>query len=358
MMDERINRLVKPLVRESSAYQVQDSAGMIKLDAMENPFSWPGKLRQGWLERLADIQVNRYPDAEGTALKRLLREVYAIPDTQEILLGNGSDEIIQMICLALDGSPVVILAPEPTFAMYSVIAGFTGARYAGVPLRHDFSLDRDAMLQAIDRYQPTVIFLACPNNPTSNLFSDDVITEILNHAPGLVVIDEAYHEFAGTSHLGKLESFPNLLVMRTLSKLGLAGLRLGFMVGEGDWIKELNKVRLPYNINVLTQRSAEFALEHMQILVDQANRICRYRQELYTILDAMDFIQVWPSATNFLLFRPETEDSDKVFAGLKQHGILIKNLSGVHPLLAGCLRVTVGSEPDNAAFIAALRALL
>lgn len=352
---DKVKRWIRPDVLEMTAYHVQDAAGLIKLDAMENPYPWPEDIKKGWLRYLADAEINRYPSPDAAVLKAKLRREFAIPDGIELLLGNGSDEIIQIIVQAVSSEQAVFLAPEPGFTMYEVIAGAARAGFAGVPLQPDFTLDLQAMLTAIREQEPAVIFLAYPNNPTANLFDEQAMIEIIKKAPGIVVVDEAYHVFAGKSFLSRIMEFDNLLIMRTMSKLGLAGLRLGFLAGPAQWIREFDKLRLPYNINSLTQMSTAYILDHVAILHQQADRICRDRDMLYRELKSMPGITVWPSSTNFLLFRPDRSDSNRVFDNLRKQGILIKNLKNSHTLLAGCLRVTVGTEAENRAFLKALK---
>jgi len=272
----------------------------------------------------------------------------------EVMLGNGSDELIQLILMGVARPDAVVLAPQPTFVMYEMIATFVGMKFVGVPLGRDFMLDLGAMRAALCAHRPAVVFLAYPNNPTGNLFDAAAIETILQEAPGLVVVDEAYHAFAGQSFMDGLGRHANLLVMRTLSKQGLAGLRLGILAGDPAWLAEFDKLRLPYNINSLTQASAEFALEHKAVLDEQAARLRADREELHRALAGMPGVQVWPSAANFLLFRTETP-ADRVFAALREQRVLIKNLAGAGGVLAGCLRVTVGTPEENAAFLAALR---
>ena len=342
----------------TTAYHVQEATGLIKLDAMENPYTWPEEIKQGWLRYLADAEINRYPSADATVLKEKLKREFAIPDGAELLLGNGSDEIIQIIVQAISADHTVFLAPEPSFSMYEVIAGSARAGFVGIPLRQDFTLDLQAMLTVIREREPAVIFLAYPNNPTANLFDERAMIEIISQAPGIVVVDEAYHVFAGRSFLPRITEFDNLLVMRTMSKLGLAGLRLGFLAGPPQWIRELDKLRLPYNINLLTQMSTAYILDHVDILYEQAGKIRRDRDLLYRQLQEIPGVTVWPSSTNFLLLRTEGADSNQVFDNLKEEGVLIKNLKNSHTLLRGCLRVTVGTEVENQAFLKALKKAL
>ena len=355
-LEQLMDRLVSPAVRELSAYHVPDPGDLIKLDAMENPYPWPGALTDAWLETLRAVQANRYPDATAGRLKSRLRTAMGVPEGVELLLGNGSDELIQLVLLTLIRPGGVVIAPDPTFVMYRILAVATGMDYRSVPLRAaDFALDMPAMLEAIGRYRPSVLFLAYPNNPTGNLFAAHEIEGILEAAPGLVVVDEAYTPFAQESFLGALPGRDNLLVMRTLSKMGLAGLRLGWIAGHPAWIRELDKLRLPYNINVLSQVSTEFALVHLEVLEAQTARIRRDRENLFADLSAVEGIKVWPSRANFLLFRVPEGMAGQVHGALKEAGVLVKNLHGSNPLLRDCLRVTVGQPHENQVFLSALR---
>lgn len=353
-----IEHWVRPEIRALSAYHVPDSGKCIKLDAMENPYRWPDALVNAWLERLRDAPLNRYPDPSARRLQERLRIAMQVPQDMAVLLGNGSDELIQMIVQTVAAPGRVILAPEPTFVMYRMIAQVLGLKFAGVPLTADFALDVDAMLEAMDLHQPAVVFLAYPNNPTGNLFDAAAVRRIIAEAPGLVIVDEAYAAFASDSLMGVLGEYPNLLVLRTVSKMGLAGLRLGMLAGPPAWLDEIDKTRLPYNINVLTQASAEFALEHREVLDAQTARICADRAVLLAALAAMPGLTVYPSEANFILFRTRPGRADALFAGLRERGILIKNLNASGGALADCLRVTVGTPEENTAFLSVLKDLL
>lgn len=358
MSNDKVKRWIRPDILKARAYHVQNAEGFIKLDAMENPYQWPDDIKQSWLQLLETVEINRYPAADAKELKEKLKRVFLIPDDNEILLGNGSDELIQVIALSLSERDPVFLAPEPGFVMYKVIAEAARVGYVGVPLKQDFSLDLEAMLIAIEKYEPAVIFLACPNNPTANQFDERDILELVKNAPGIVVIDEAYYAFSGTNYMSMLADFDNLIIMRTLSKIGLAGLRLGFLAGPSCWIEQFNKMRLPYNINVLTQKSIEFILDHTDILNEQAGLICRDREVVFSEMQKMSGINVWPSKTNFLIFRVENGKSNYVFEQLKGSGVLIKNLGNSHPLVRDCLRVTVGSGIENEKFLGSLHDIL
>lgn len=357
-LSELVAHWVRPEIRALDAYRVQDAAGLIKLDAMENPYRWPEAMREAWLGVLRDLQVNRYPDPSAGALRERLVETMAVPAGMRVLLGNGSDELIQMIALALAGPSRRLLSVEPGFVMYRLIATFCGLSYVGVPLaRADFGLDLPAVRQALDEHQPAVVFLAYPNNPTGNLFDRAAVEEVIRAAPGLVVVDEAYAPFTDASFLPRLGEFDNLLVMRTLSKMGLAGLRLGLLAGPPAWLDQIDKVRLPYNINVLTQASADFALRHGDVLERQTQAIRGERERVSRALATIDGLRIYPSQANFLLLRTPPGRAGAWFSGLRERGVLIKNLDGAHPLLADCLRPTIGTPDENDAFLDALRAV-
>ena len=351
------DQLVRPEILRLAAYHVPDARGMVKLDAMENPYRLPTELAQALGEILAGSALNRYPDPRADELKTVLRQAFAIPAELEILLGNGSDELIQILALALARPGATLLSVEPSFVMYRLIAEFCGMRYVGVSLTPEFALDEAAMLQAIAAHEPALVFLAYPNNPTGNAFDRGAIERIIHATPGLVVVDEAYHAFAGgLSFLDDVPRHDNLLVMRTVSKLGLAGLRLGYLAAAPAWIAEFDKVRLPYNVGVLTQQAARFALQNLTVLEHQAACIVAERARLAQALRVLAEVQVYDSVANFLLLRLRRAAS--VFEGLKRRGVLVKNLHGAHPLLADCLRVTVGTPDENALFLDALKAEL
>ena len=345
-------------IRNLNAYHVPDASGMIKLDAMENPYHWPDELVSNWLELLKKAEINRYPDPSADRLKNILRSTMSVPDDAGILLGNGSDEIIQMLAMAMNGENRTLLSVEPGFVMYDMIATFTEMKYVGVPLNPDFSLNKDAVIAAINEHQPAIVFLAYPNNPTGNLFDRTAVDEIIQASPGIIVIDEAYHAFAGDSYMNDITKYEHMFVMRTVSKMGLAGLRLGLLAGNADWLHEFDKVRLPYNINVLTQLSVEFALEHVDVLNKQTEQICKDREALLNELKNIDTLTVFPSKTNFILFKTEAGKATSIFEALQHKGILIKNLSKAGSALTDCLRVTVGSPDENRAFITALKEVI
>ena len=359
-IDTLIANTIRPDVRKASSYNVPDSSGYIKLDAMENPYQLPEKLRAELGKRLADAALNRYPVPSYATLKDAICEKLGVPDGYDVILGNGSDELISIIAMATarQDRRAVILAPVPAFVMYQRSAQFAGMDFVGVPLKSDFSLDMPALLAAIAEHKPSVLFLAYPNNPTGNLYDAADMAELIDALgdTGIAVVDEAYEPFARTSFMGHLEEFENLVVMRTLSKLGLAGIRLGYMSAAPALLEQFEKVRPPYNVNVLTQAAAEFALEHLDVLNDQAALLNAARTSLAEELAKLPGVEVFPSAANFLTIR--VPDSDDACAKLTSAKVLVKNLGKMGELLANCIRVTVSTPEENAAFLTALKAAL
>lgn len=354
-------RWVREVIQQQSSYHVPPAGDFIKLDAMENPWPMPAEVNQAWRESLAALHLNRYPDPQAKELSHRLRSLMNIPSHAGIMLGNGSDELIQLILMALAGENKSVLAPAPSFVMYEVLAMACGLSYIGVPLQRDFSLDMPAMRAAIAQQQPAVIFLASPNNPTAAAFLQAEIEEILNLAPGLVVVDEAYQPFRSDdaeNFMSRLAEYPDLIVMRTLSKVGLAGIRLGLIAGHPDWMKQLDKLRLPYNINTLTQATASFAIDHWPVFQQQIDEICHERDRVVSALSSLPEIELWPSDTNFILFRVAAGQAESIQAQLLEKGILIKCLHRASAALENCLRVTIGRPEENDAFLKELSELL
>jgi len=351
-MPKSPDEIIREDIGALNGYTVPDSTGMVKLDAMENPYRLPGTLRASIARLVEQAAINRYPDAAAAELKVRLRDALGVPRNMELLLGNGSDELIQTLTLATARPGAVVLGVEPSFVMFRLIAAFAGMRYVGVELREDFQLDAERVLSAMVQHEPALVFLAYPNNPSGNLFDEELVIRIIEAAPGIVVLDEAYHAFAGKTFMHRLERHSNLLVMRTVSKLGLAGIRLGVLIGPGEWLKQLEKVRLPYNVNTLTQVVACEVLQHGKVLTDQAAAIKLERGRLLRELGRVPGVTAYSSDANFVLFR--INHAERVFDGLKKRGVLIRSLHGSHRLLENCLRVTVGTPDENTAFLAAL----
>lgn len=346
-----ITRLVRPSVRRLTAYRVNETRARIKLDAMENPFPLPEAVRSEIADAAKDALINRYPDPSARALKTSISEMWGIP-AQWMMLGNGSDELIQAVVLAF-GGPVV--SPVPSFAMYGITAAALSQKFVAVPLQRDFSLNPDAVIKKAREVCAKVIFLACPNNPTGNRFSDDAVSMILNKSGASVVIDEAYYSFSGRTWLSELPHHRNMIILRTLSKIGLAGLRIGILAAAEDVVEELNKVRLPYNINTLSQAAASIVLRHRDILDSQISLLISERERLYNGLSAIPGVKVYRSETNFILIRTD-KDATAIYKRLKEAGILIKDLNSPG-LLRNCLRITVGTPAENDEFLSAFRTI-
>jgi histidinol-phosphate aminotransferase len=351
-LQQLIRKAIRQDVQSMHAYAIQPSTGLMKLDAMENPHRLPPHLQEELGRRLGAIALNRYPGERVNDLRRALAAHAAMPEGCDIMLGNGSDEIISLIAMACDVPGASILAPLPGFVMYEMSAKLQGLKFVGVPLTADFELDERAMLDAIREHQPTIIYIAYPNNPTANLWDDAVIEKIFEAAPGLVVIDEAYQPFSSRTWAGRLEKYPHVLLMRTMSKFGLAGVRIGYLIGRRELVAEIDKVRPPYNISVLNCECALFALTHSDVFAEQARELRSERERLQRALKEMPGVKAWPSDANMILVR--LPDAQKSFDRLKAHGVLVKNVSKMHPLLANCLRLTVGTQEENTRMIEGL----
>ena len=357
-MTKTPQQLLRAELANLHAYQVPNSEGFIKLDAMENPFSLPEGLRENWLQALSELELNRYPDPYAKELKVAFRNTFNISSSLDIMFGNGSDELIQLLVLATAKPDACVLTVTPSFSMYKLIAEFVGVKVIEVPLATDtFALQTDLVCEQIKKYNPELIFLACPNNPTGTLWPVEDVEKIIQTSIGLVIIDEAYSPFSAYSMMPIVEKYSHALMLRTISKLGLAGLRLGWLCGAEEWLNELNKLRLPYNINSLTQASAKFALENISVFNQQAAIICEQRAYLTSALNNVTGIIVYPSEANFILFKVLSGSAQDVFGNLIHHKVLIKNVSDKN-LLQNCLRVTVGSEKENQAFLGALKSSL
>jgi histidinol-phosphate aminotransferase len=356
---QRLQHTLRQDVQSMHAYAIQPSAGLTKLDAMENPFTLPPEMQQALGERLGRVAINRYPvQCVADVVAALSRHV-DLPAGCKLMLGNGSDELIDMLAMACDVPGATVLAPLPGFVMYEMSAKLQGLQFVGVPLTADFELDEAAMLAAIEQHRPAITYIAYPNNPTANLFDDGVVDRIVaavGQQRGLVVFDEAYQPFSARTWMQRMAAHPHVLVMRTLSKFGLAGVRMGYLCGAAALIDEIDKVRPPYNVSVLNAEATLFALEHAGEYARQAALLKSERERLLAELRAVPGVTPFKSDANMILVR--VPDSARAFAGMKAHGVLVKNIAGLHPLLAHCLRLTVGAPGENAQMMQALKASL
>ena len=358
-LQDRIQATIRQDVMGMHAYAVQPSAGLIKLDAMENPFALPPELQHELGQRLGRVAINRYPSQCVADMSAVLARHVELPAGCKLMVGNGSDELIDLLAVACDVPGATVLAPLPGFVMYEMSARLRGLRFVGVPLTADFELDEAAMLAAIEQHRPALTYIAYPNNPTANLFDDAVIDRIvaaIGAQQGLVVFDEAYQPFSSRTWLQRMAQQDHVLVLRTLSKFGLAGVRLGYLCGAAALIEQIDKVRPPYNVSALNAEAALFALEHADEYARQAAVLKSERARLQRQLAALPGVRPYPSEANMILVR--VRDSAAAFAGMKAHGVLVKHIAGLHPLLHNCLRLTVGAPQENDAMVAALKVSL
>jgi histidinol-phosphate aminotransferase len=351
----KLQDIVNKEIFKQSGYKAPELTGFVKLDANENPFSLQEPLKKKLLEELGSVELNRYPEAGAPVLRERFAQYYGV-DQDMIMLGNGSDELIQILCLTLRGKVKGVLVPIPTFVMYKIIGINTGCKVTEVLLDENYDLDLDSMMSKIKANFPALVYLSYPNSPTGNCFSRDKIEAIIKKTPGIVVIDEAYASFSGGTLLSLLKKYDNLVILKTLSKLGLAAMRLGFLIGNSELVNELDKVRLPYNVNSLSQIAAGFFLDYQEEFARQVSEIVKRREELYIGLKGIEGIRPFPSRANFIFFSCAF-DSDRIYKQLAVKGIAVKNLNNP-PLISNCIRVTVGNYEENAAFLQALKSVV
>ena len=353
------SNFIRDDIKSMSAYRIADlPEGFIKLDAMESPyhpFARFPELSNEWLRLIAQAQIHLYPNPAASGLQETLRKAFDIPESAAIALGNGSDELIQFMTLLVAQSGATMLAVEPSFVMYRHNAELYGMNYVGVPLNEDFTLDLPAVLSAIDKHQPALIFIAYPNNPTGVCFRREEVEAIIRAARGIVVVDEAYGAFSRDSFLPQAGSIENLVVMRTISKIGFAGLRIGYAAGSPAVMGELAKILPPYNMNQLSLATAKFALQHHDTIQTTIDILKTERERVFNELSAIGRLKAFPSEANFITVR--VPDADALFNTLKENRILIKKLHGTHPLLAQCVRITIGSPEQNDAVLDIIRKL-
>ena len=345
----------RPQLGGLRAYAAEHADGLIKLDANENPCPPPPDLMARIGAAAAALELNRYPDPEAAALRRTLADRSGW-SPEGLLLGNGSDDLILLLLAACGGEGATLLVPTPTFSMYRHIALSLGWRVEEVPLTPSFALDEAELLKRAASCSPRLSVFASPNNPTGNLFDRGVLERYLRAAPGIVVIDEAYHDFAGASVVGMLRAHRNLVVLQTLSKIGLAALRLGILLADAQVVGELNKVRLPYNVGSFSQSAAQIVLENRAFLDGQIRMIIEERGRVAAALSLLPGVALFPSDANFILMRTD-RPSRGVFEALRRRGVLVRDLGGNPGMLFGCIRVTVGVPSENDAFLAAMRVI-
>lgn len=328
----------------------------IKLDANENPFTLSPYLQDALFEAMKNVHLNRYPEPGSPLIRERFAQNYGV--TQDMMMvGNGSDELIHILCTALADADSAVMIPVPTFSMYRIIARNAGRVVIETPLEAaTFDLDMGAMMDQIVSKTPALVFISYPNSPTGNCFDEKKIEAVISKSTGIVVIDEAYGSFAGKTLTPLLEKYSNLIVLKTLSKVGMAAMRIGFLIGQASVVAQLDKVRLPYNINTLSQIAAGFYMDHLAFFSDQVDKVVKRRDELLLALRRIKGIHPCPTEANFIFFRCDF-DSDRLHRDLIERGILIKNLSSPG-VLKNCMRVTVGSRGENEAFLKALKSVI
>ena len=340
-----IKKFVRPNIRSLSAYEAKDIPCKVKLDANESPYGFKDALKV-----VKSINTNRYPDPAAKELKKLVSMELRLR-TENIIHGNGSDELIYYLITTFGGP---VLYPVPTFSMYGIISQAIGEKRIAIPLDKEFDLELEKILKAIKKEKPKLIFLSSPNNPTGNCFSSDRILKIIEVSNGIVIVDEAYQPFAcDKGFMPMLKDYKNLVIMRTLSKIGLAGLRVGFLIADGEIINEVNKVRLPFNLNSLSQAVAVKVLKNKKALKSYTKSIISERGRLFSEMAKIKGIKPYPSEANFILFR--VKEPDKIYKRLLKRGILVRNMNGV---VNNCLRVTVGTPEENRIFLNAMKEVI
>ncbi|MGV0005687.1 MAG: pyridoxal phosphate-dependent aminotransferase [Candidatus Porifericomitaceae bacterium WSBS_2022_MAG_OTU9] len=353
-VEECVRRCLRQEILQVEAYQGSPEAKAIirsHMDAAESPYNLARQ--QQLQQKIGDLELNLYPPGNAAAMLASLRRYFSVPDQYAMLAGNGSDELIQIIATAMATNGACALAAEPCFVMYRRLSTMAKLEYVGVPLqRHSLQFDMPAMRAAIKKHQPRIIWVANPNNPTGIDCNRDDLAEIIDLAPGVVVVDEAYQPYAGTSIL-RQPLAANVLVLNTLSKIGFAGLRVGALIAQPQWIQQLDKVRLPYNINTTSQHIVELMLQNVSLINEKVQAVCADRAQLLSELERLG-CTVWPSATNFLLVRIEGR-ANHIHSQLAAQGIAVKNMHNSHPLLDNCIRITVGTPQDNAQLIGVLQ---
>jgi histidinol-phosphate aminotransferase len=350
--------LVKPSVRAQVAYTLDAPAAVRKLNQNEAPADVPEDLKREILARAAALPWHRYPAFVPGRLTEMLARRHGW-NGDGVLVGNGSNELIQAALTVSVAAGTAVVAPQPTFSLYRLLTGVLGGRYVPVPLGPDYAFDVDALLQAAQRERAGVVILNSPNNPTGSALPEGAVERLLYESDALIVCDEAYQDFGGPTAIPLLRRSGRLIVLRTFSKaMGMAGLRFGYALAHPDLAREIAKAKLPYNVNVITLAAAEVALDHAERWTAVRRAVVAERERLQQALGALPGIRIYPSQANFVLFRLDRVPARTVFRRLiDEHGILVRDLSGV-PELGECLRVSIGTREDTDAVLAALRQLL
>jgi histidinol-phosphate aminotransferase len=350
-------RHVKPAVRALKAYTLAARQAPIKINQNENPFELPESMKRRVLERALARPWGRYPEFDPRELTAALaRAAGWRPDG--VLAGNGSNELIEALLLVTVGAGTKVVIPEPTFTLYALLTSILGGEPVRVGLGPDLEYDVEALSTARRQREASVTVVCSPNNPTGGVLARADVARLCAEADSLVVIDEAYQEFSGESVVPLLADHANLVVLRTFSKaMSLAGLRVGYLLASPALVHEVDKARLPYNINFFSQMAALAALEEPSDLEANVARLVRLRGALMAELQRLGGLRAYPSRANFILVELQDRDARAVFESLYADGVLVRDVSS-YPRLGRCLRLTVGTESENAALLDGLRRAL
>lgn len=354
MSNVDLTTLVREKVKKLKAYHVENIDCAVKLHANENPFPPPEELLTACEGELSGFKLNRYPDPACQSLRQTLAKRLQV-SADNLVVGNGSDEIIQILMQIFCDAGDKVAFPDPTFAMYSIIAEGMGLQPVAYPLDERWDFQADAFMEMVEKQNPKILFFSFPNNPTGNCFSQPEIKKVIERFRGIVVADEAYYDFSKKTFIHDLRTHNNLVILRSLSKIGLAGLRVGYGIADPYIIEQINKIRLPYNSNTISQAISEKVLSNFSSIQKQIDWIIQERERLVNALANIKSLTVYPSNSNFILFRVDRQPA-ALFKKLMEKGILIRDLNS-HPRLKGCMRVTIGSREENDQFLLQIEAL-
>jgi histidinol-phosphate aminotransferase len=352
MQDPSPSDVIKPEVRGLTAYTLKHFDAEVKLDQNENPYELPADLKQEVVDRVLHRPWGRYPEFVPAAVIKTLSQFTGWPE-DGILVGNGSNELIQAILTVTLGPGRRLAVPQPTFTLYKLMATTLQADVNSILLHPDtFAFDADKLIAAARKAD--VIVVCTPNNPTGNLLDREALLEVLKSAKrGIVIVDEAYHEFSGQTALPLLAEHRNLVILRTFSKaMSMAGLRFGYMMAHPEIAREVNKSKLPYNVNIFTLAAAQIVIERRNVLNEAIETLVRQRERVFAELQKRQTVHAFPSKANFILMKGP-KPARALFEALYSRGVLIRDVSA-YPLLDGCLRVSIGTPEENDRFLTAL----
>ena len=333
-------------------YDAKDVKAEVILNSNENPLNLPGEILSKLKSRLGEFKFNRYPDPTAHELRRLIADANGL-EPENVLVGNGGDELIFDLLLAWGGPGRTILDMPPTFSMYGIDAQVTGTNVVRIPRLSDFSIDEDAVLARVAEGDIDIVIVANPNNPTGGLSNESFLIELLKSTDAIVMVDEAYFEFSRQTMRQHMSRYPNLVLLRTFSKaFSMAGLRVGYLLAQPEVVCEFMKVRQPYSVNAFSQWVASTVYRERMVFEQGIRDLIRGRDQVLHGLSMLDGVEVFPSEANFVLFR--VEHGAALWRDLlHNHSVLVRDFSR-SPGLEDCLRVTVGTDMENSRFLTAM----